>query len=198
MARMPTSAPGSRLRLLPGPGRAAPSPLRSPPSEREGPAPLGPLSGSDRADARRLHADRADGRGRDDRDRDGGGEPGACATRRRRSSSRRRRDWRRCSSRRAPKRALPGVAARWEPLAEQADGSGFRFVGLAADAAAADPLARREHVGAGDRRARRRPRPRAADRRAAHRPSPRRPAADARHRRHRAVRRQRRRARVAQ
>ena len=25
-----------------------------------------------------------------------------------------------------------GVAARWEPLAEQADGSGFRFVGLAA------------------------------------------------------------------
>jgi general secretion pathway protein H len=26
-----------------------------------------------------------------------------------------------------------GVAARWEPLAEQADGSGFRFVGLSAD-----------------------------------------------------------------
>jgi len=26
-----------------------------------------------------------------------------------------------------------GVAARWEPLAEQADGSGFRFVGLAAN-----------------------------------------------------------------
>ena len=25
-----------------------------------------------------------------------------------------------------------GVAARWEPLSEQADGSGFRFVGLAA------------------------------------------------------------------
>ena len=27
-----------------------------------------------------------------------------------------------------------GVAARWEPLAEQEDGSGFRFVGLAATA----------------------------------------------------------------
>ena len=26
-----------------------------------------------------------------------------------------------------------GVAARWEPLSEQADGSGFRFVGLATD-----------------------------------------------------------------
>jgi len=26
-----------------------------------------------------------------------------------------------------------GVAARWEPLTEQTDGSGFRFVGLAAD-----------------------------------------------------------------
>ena len=26
-----------------------------------------------------------------------------------------------------------GVAARWEPLAEQADGSGFRFVGLSAN-----------------------------------------------------------------
>jgi len=26
-----------------------------------------------------------------------------------------------------------GVAARWEPLSEQADGSGFRFVGLAAN-----------------------------------------------------------------
>jgi general secretion pathway protein H len=26
-----------------------------------------------------------------------------------------------------------GLAARWEPLSEQADGSGFRFVGLGAD-----------------------------------------------------------------
>ena len=35
-----------------------------------------------------------------------------------------------------------GVAARWEPLEKQEDGSGFRFVGLAAKDAAADALAR--------------------------------------------------------
>src|SRR5215212_5523953 len=45
MARMRILVLGSRASpCCQEPGRIAPSPLRSPPSEREGPAPLGPFS----------------------------------------------------------------------------------------------------------------------------------------------------------
>ena len=135
MERMPISALGSRaLPSCQDPGRVAPSPLRSPPSGREGPAPLGPLSG------RLLSAGR--------------GSLGftlielmvvvamiAIATAvaslalRDPAASKLEQEATRLvsllESARAEARAS-GVAARWEPLAEQSDGSGFRFVGLAA------------------------------------------------------------------
>src|SRR6188474_644549 len=130
MARMPTSAPGSKAAQdCQEPGRAAPSPLRSPPSEREGPAPSGPLWSS-RQSLRR-------------------GSLGftlielmvvvamiAIATAvaslalRDPAASKLEHEATRLvsllESARAEARAS-GVAARWEPLAEQADGSGFRF-----------------------------------------------------------------------
>ena len=131
---MPTSVPGSKAAPhCQEPGRAAPSPLRSPPSEREGPAPLGPLC--------LAPGGRRGGRGftlielllvvaliaiasavaslalRD---------PAAA-----RLEQEAARLVALLESARAEARAS-GLAARWEPLSEQADGSGFRFVGLAA------------------------------------------------------------------
>ena len=116
------------------PGRIAPSPLRSPPSEREGPAPLGPFS---LAPVSRL--------------RSGGftliellvvvaliaiATAVASLALRDPAASKLEHEATRLASllesARAEARAS-GVAARWEPLSEQADGSGFRFVGLAAN-----------------------------------------------------------------
>ena len=115
------------------PGRAAPSPLRSPPSEREGPAPLGPFSLAlmSRRSARgftlielmvvvaviAIATAVASLALRDPAASKLEHEAARLASL--------------LESARAEARAS-GVAARWEPLSEQADGSGFRFVGLAA------------------------------------------------------------------
>jgi len=116
-------------------GRAAPSPLRSPPSQREGPAPSGPL-GVKRSTAA---------------ERSSGftlielmvvvaiiaiATAVASLALRDPAASKLEHEATRLASllesARAEARAS-GVAARWEPLADQADGSGFRFVGLAAE-----------------------------------------------------------------
>ena len=127
---MPTSAPGSRASpSCPGRNKTAPSPLRSPPCEREGTAPSGPL----------FHARRA-----------GGftlielllvvaliaiASGVASLALRDPAAARLEQEAARLvallESARAEARAS-GLAARWEPLSEQADGSGFRFVGLPA------------------------------------------------------------------
>jgi general secretion pathway protein H len=112
--------------------RIAPAPLRSPPSDREGPAPLGPLW-LGRARARRARgftlielmivvaiiaiATAV-----------------ASLALRDPAAARLEQEATRLASllesARAEARAS-GLSARWEPLTEQADGSGFRFVGLA-------------------------------------------------------------------
>src|SRR5215203_4967096 len=134
-ARMRTSAPGSRQE----PGRAqayrqeadriAPSPLRSPPPEREGPAPLGPLfsarvirwrctAGFTMIELMIVIAIIAIATA-----------VAGLALRDPAASKLEHEATRLVSlleSARAEARAS-GVAARWEPLTEQADGSGFRF-----------------------------------------------------------------------
>src|SRR5450755_3968282 len=126
-ARMPTSARGSRAApYRQGADRAAPSALRSPPSEREGPAPSGPLGSGGFtliellivvaliaiATAVASLALR---------------DPAAAKL-----ENEAARLVALLESARAEARAS-GLSARWEPLAEQADGSGFRFVGLPAN-----------------------------------------------------------------
>src|SRR5947208_7924800 len=118
-----------------GPGRAAPSPLRSSPAKREGPATVGPLCTRRRTSRRRslgftlielmvVMAVIAIA------------TAVASLALRDPAASRLEQEATRLASllesARAEARAS-GVAARWEPLSEQADGSGFRFVGLAAN-----------------------------------------------------------------
>jgi general secretion pathway protein H len=132
---MPTSAPGSRAApSCQGRNRTAPSPLRSPPSERERPAPLGPLlySAPSRDGLRgftliellvvvaliAIATAIASLALRD---------PAAAKL-----ENEAARLVALLESARAEARAS-GLSARWEPLADQADGSGFRFVGLPAN-----------------------------------------------------------------
>ena len=133
---MRISGPGSKAEPhCLDPGRVAPSPLRSPPSEREGPVPSGPLCTRCGTSTRRslgftlielmvVVAVIAIA------------TAVASLALRDPAASRLEQEATRLASllesARAEARAS-GVAARWEPLAEQADGSGFRFVGLAAD-----------------------------------------------------------------
>jgi len=114
-------------------GRIAPFPLRSPPSEKKGPAPLGPLWRSGASWQSRgftlielmvVVAVIAIA------------TAVASLALRDPAASRLEQEATRLASllesARAEARAS-GVAARWEPLAEQADGSGFRFVGLGSE-----------------------------------------------------------------
>ena len=130
---MRTSAPGSRAGpYSQEPGRAAPSPLRSAPSEREGPAPLGPLCslrspvhsrGFTLIELMIVVAIIAIA------------TAVASLALRDPAASKLEQEAARLASllesARAEARAS-GIAARWEPLAEQSDGSGFRFIGLPA------------------------------------------------------------------
>ena len=118
-----------------GRGQDCSRPARSPPSWGEGPARWGRffVPGERRIGApRRLHADRADDRGRADRDRHRRRQPRPARSRRGQAGERGGAAGRsaRVGTRRG---ARFGLSARWEPLAEQADGSGFRFVGLPAN-----------------------------------------------------------------
>jgi len=105
--------------------RIAPSPLRSPPSVREGPAPLGPVSsrGFTLIELMVVVALIAIA------------TAVASLALRDPSTAKLENEAARLASllesARAEARAS-GVAAHWEPLVDQADGSGFRFVGLPA------------------------------------------------------------------
>jgi len=131
---MRISGPGSKAEPhCQDAGRIAPSPLRSLPSEREGPAPFGPLwragapwqsRGFTLIELMVVVAVIAIA------------TAVASLALRDPAASRLEQEATRLASllesARAEARAS-GVAARWEPLAEQADGSGFRFVGLGSE-----------------------------------------------------------------